>query len=102
MSAAPSKPVPTPGESCILEIKAVPGAPKSEVCGTLGEAIKIKVKAPAVEGKANEALLRFLSDTLDIPMRSLMLVKGDCSRFKRVKLTGLSLAEAQRRLLGAK
>lgn len=88
----------TPPLSCTLSIKAVPGAPRSEVCGWMGDAIKVKVQAPPVEGKANEALLRFLADKLDLPPRSVTLFRGDTSRHKLVKITGLGLEEVKRRL----
>lgn len=89
---------PTPVPSCMLAVKAVPGAPRSEVCGLLAEAVKIKVKAPPVEGKANEALLRFLSEELELPLRQLSLAKGDTSRHKLIRIVGLEEAEVRRRL----
>ena len=49
--------------SCTLAIKAIPNAPRSEVIGWLGEALKVKVHAPPVEGRANEVLCEFLADT---------------------------------------
>jgi uncharacterized protein (TIGR00251 family) len=91
---------PSAGGSCLLAIKAIPGASRSEVSGVFGEAIKVKVQAPPVEGRANEALLKFLAQSLDLPPRSLSLARGDTSRHKLVKVSGLSLAEARRRLLG--
>lgn len=91
-------PAPVAPPSCVIAIKAVPGAPRSEVSGMLGEAVKIKVQAPPVEGRANEALLRFLSEELELPLRNFSLLKGDTSRHKLVKVLGLTLPEAKARL----
>lgn len=85
-------------ESFTLAIKAQPGAPRSEVVGWLGEAVKVKVQAPPLEGRANEALVRFLAEQLDLPPRCVSLVRGDSSRQKLVRITGLERAEALRRL----
>jgi uncharacterized protein (TIGR00251 family) len=84
--------------SCTLAIKAIPGAPRDEVIGWLGDHLKVKVHAPAVEGKANEALLRFLAKQLGLPPRCLVLVRGDTARLKVVRVTGLSRDEVLRRL----
>lgn len=92
---------PAPRESapsCTLEIKAVPNAPRSEVVGWLGAALKVKVHAPALEGRANDELCSFLADALAVPRRAVTLLRGDTSRQKVVRLDGLTLAEAKRRL----
>jgi uncharacterized protein (TIGR00251 family) len=79
--------------SCTLAIKAIPNAPRSEVVGWLGEALKVKVHAPPVEGRANDALCEFLADTLGLPRRAVTVMRGDTSRQKLVRIDGLSLAE---------
>ncbi len=84
--------------SCRLEIKAVPNAPKSEVVGWLGDALKVKVQAPPVEGKANEALCSFLAETLGLPKRAVQFDRGASSRKKIVMIEGLALAEVVQRL----
>lgn len=83
---------------CTLELKTVPNAPRNEIAGWLGDALKIKVHAPALEGRANEALLEFLSEKLQLPRRSVSLVRGDKSRHKVVRIEGLSLDDAKIRL----
>jgi uncharacterized protein (TIGR00251 family) len=85
-------------ERCVLEIKAVPNAPRGEVCGWLGAALKVKVAAPPVEGRANAALCEFLAEALELPRRAVTVLHGDTSRFKRVSIDGLGLAEVKRRL----
>jgi len=77
--------------SCTLAIKAIPNAPRSEVVGWLGDALKVKVHAPPVEGRANEALCGFLADTLGLPRRAVTVLRGDTSRQKTVRLDGLTL-----------
>jgi hypothetical protein len=76
--------------SCRLEIKAVPNAPRTQVIGWLGEALKVKVHAPALEGKANEELCSFLAETLGLPKRSVRLLLGDTSRKKLLEIDGLT------------
>jgi hypothetical protein len=94
-----AKPPPSPAPpSCTLAIKAIPGAPKNQVCGWLGEALKVKIHAPPVEGRANDALVEFLAGALGVHRRAVTLVRGDLSRQKLVRIDGLTLAEAKRRL----
>jgi uncharacterized protein len=83
---------------CTLAVKAVPNAPRSEVIGWLGDALKIKVHAPALDGRANDALCEFLADELGLPKRAVTLVQGDKSRQKLVHIAGLTLDEAKTKL----
>jgi uncharacterized protein (TIGR00251 family) len=83
----------------LLRLRVVPNARRSEVVGVFGEAIKVKVQAPAVDGKANEALRDFLAERLGIPTRDIELVAGEKSRDKTLAITGLELEEARARLL---
>ena len=76
-----------------LEIKAVPNAPRSEVVGWLGDALKVKLHAPPVEGKANAELCSFLSGTLGLPKNAVRLDRGATSRKKIVVIEGLSAHE---------
>jgi uncharacterized protein (TIGR00251 family) len=76
--------------SCRLEIKAIPNAPKSEVVGWLGDALKVKVHAPPEEGKANAELCGFLAKTLGLPKGSIRLGRGASSRSKVLEIVGLS------------
>jgi uncharacterized protein len=69
------------------------------VVGEYGDAIRIKIQAPAVDGKANEALLDFLADCLQLPSGSIELVTGQKSRDKTIAIMGLSVEEARARLL---
>lgn len=69
--------------------------------GEHGAAIKIKLRAPAVEGKANAALRSFLAGELKISERAIVLERGQKSRDKLIRIEGLSEEDARRRLLGA-
>jgi uncharacterized protein (TIGR00251 family) len=67
--------------------------------GQHGDAIKIKLRAPAVKGKANAALRTFLAEKLKIPERALVLERGDKSREKTIRVEGLAEEEVRRLLL---
>jgi uncharacterized protein (TIGR00251 family) len=90
--------VATPLASCTLAIKAVPNAPRSAVVGWLGEALKVKVHAPALEGRANDELCEFLADALALPHRAVTVLQGDKSRQKILHISGLTLAEVRLKL----
>lgn len=83
---------------CILAVKATPNAPRSEILGWLGDALKVKVHAPPVEGRANEALCAFLADRFALPRRAVSVLRGDTSRQKLVRLEGLTLADLKAKL----
>jgi uncharacterized protein (TIGR00251 family) len=83
-----------------LELKVIPNAPRNEVAGWLGAALKIKIHAPALEGRANDELLGFLAERLGVPRRNLTLLRGDKSRRKVVHITGLDSAGVRRSLEG--
>jgi uncharacterized protein len=82
-----------------LTLRIVPNAKRNEVVGEYGEAVKIKVAAPAVEGKANEAVLEYLAEKLGIHRRDIALISGEKSRDKIVEVPDLDSAEARKRLL---
>ena len=65
-----------------------PGAKRSEFAGEHGGRIKLRLAAPAVEGKANEALVEFLADHFGVPRRNVRIVSGLKSRQKRVVVEG--------------
>ncbi|MGA8146087.1 MAG: DUF167 domain-containing protein [Gallionellaceae bacterium] len=71
-----------------LTLHVQPGARRSEVAGLHGEALKIRLAAPPIDGRANEALLRFIADVLEVPLRNVELRQGAQSRHKTVQVTG--------------
>ena len=76
----------------------IPGAEKPGVVGRYGKGWKLRVAAPPERGKANEATLDLLADTLGLATTSLRLVSGHGSRDKTVEVSGLTTDEAERRL----
>lgn len=84
-------------ENCLLSIKAVPNAARSEVVGWLGETLKIRLKAPPVDGKANAELCRFLAAELGLPKTAVTLVAGASTRQKRVEIRGCAMAALRER-----
>jgi uncharacterized protein (TIGR00251 family) len=82
-----------------LRVHLVPNAKIDKVVGEHGGAIKIKLRAPAVEGKANAALISFLAERLKVPARTIVLMRGQKSRDKVIRIDGLSEKDVRRRLL---
>jgi uncharacterized protein len=82
-----------------LRFHIVPNAKQDKIAGEYGGAIKIKLRAPAVEGKANTALRSFLAKELRIPQRNILLERGEKSREKLIRIEELSEEKARRRLL---
>ena len=73
-----------------LHLFIQPKSSKNEVVGSHNGLLKIKITAPPVDGKANECLVEFLSDILDIPKRDISIVRGETGRNKTVELTGVT------------
>ncbi len=69
-----------------LTVRVQPGANRSEVVGPHGDAIRIRVASPPVDGKANAELVRFLAEHLGVPARSVDIVRGHTNRTKVVRL----------------
>lgn len=65
-----------------IKIKAVPNSSKNEICGIYDNALKVKLKAPAVENKANEELVKFFSKLLKLPKSTVYLKSGNTSKLK--------------------
>ncbi len=79
-------------EGCLLILHVQPGAKRTEVAGAHGESLKIRLAAPPVEGRANQALVAWLGERLRIPKRDVTLVSGETSREKRVRVAGVDAA----------
>ncbi|MBQ3695503.1 MAG: YggU family protein [Alphaproteobacteria bacterium] len=76
---------------CRLQIRVQPNAKRSEWAGVWnGTHYKIALHAPAVDGKANEALIDFLSDYLKVPKRFVVIVSGQTNRCKTIEIQGLT------------
>ena len=70
----------------VLSLHVQPGAKRTEVAGTHGDALKIRLAAPPVDGKANAELLRFLADAFGVPRHAVALLRGESSRQKTVRI----------------
>ncbi len=77
-------------DGLVLLVHAQPGAKRSEVVGPFGDALKIRLAAPPIEGRANEELIRFLAVLLGATKRQVEIVSGPGSRRKRVRVSGVS------------
>ena len=84
----------------IITVHAVPRAAKDAVQGLHGDALKIRLHAPPVDGKANEALISFLSKMLNVPKGNISLKSGANQRRKIIAISGIGLPEAEKRLMG--
>lgn len=70
----------------ILQLHVQPGAKKTEVVGLHGDALKIKLAAPPIEGKANLILTKLLAERFAVPLKHVILVSGEHSRHKLVRI----------------
>jgi len=75
-----------------------PGARRSELAGVADGRLRVRLAAPPVEGRANEALVRFLAELLGVSREDVTVVAGGRSRRKLLRLTGVTVPEARRRL----
>lgn len=78
------------GKRLILILHIQPGAKRTEVVGPHGDALKIKLAAPPVEGAANAALLAFLAGVFGVPQRQVILRQGARSRRKIIEIEGMA------------
>jgi hypothetical protein len=85
-----------------IAVQVQPGAKKTEAVGLHGDALKLKLQAPPIEGRANEALVRYLADTLGVPRSAVEITHGHTNRRKvvEVKVEGLAPEAVAALLLG--
>ena len=79
------------GDVITLTLHVQPGAKRSGIAGLHGEALKLRLAAPPVEGRANEALLKLIAELFDVPLRQVELRQGGQSRHKVVAVTGSAI-----------
>ena len=84
-----------------LRLRVAPGAARPAVVGRHGDAWKVRVAAAPERGRANDAVLALLAETLELPRASVSLVSGGSSRDKIVELAGIDPDETDRRLARA-
>lgn len=85
-------------EGVLFSLKIQPRASKNEICGLQGDALKIRLTAPPVEGEANEACIRFIAQWLSVPRNMVRITSGLTGRNKTVLVTGVSKEDLQSRL----
>ncbi len=83
-----------------IRVKVQPGSSRDQVMGVKDGVVYLRVKEPPVGGKANQAVLRLLSETLGVSSSKIRLLHGHASRNKRVAVDGLSTEEVHRKLGG--
>lgn len=71
-------------------VRVQPRASKDEIAGVIGGALKVRLQAPAVENRANEALVEFLAHLLKTPKSAVRILSGDRSRTKRIEIRGVT------------
>lgn len=79
-------------------VKVVPRAPKNQIAGLEGDALKIRLNAPPVEGKANDALIAFLAATFGVARAQIEIVTGQVSRRKIVRVRGVTAKQIEAKL----
>ena len=81
------------GDGVVLDLHIQPGAKKTEVVGRHGDALKIRLAAPPVDGKANAALVAFIAAKVGAGRTAVEVVSGQTSRAKRVRVAGITAAD---------
>jgi uncharacterized protein len=81
-------------------VKVHPRARKNAITGTVGDALKLALTAPPVEGKANQAVIEFFADLFEIPRSSVTIASGETSRNKIVRISGMNRRVVKERLAG--
>jgi uncharacterized protein len=88
------------GKGISFAVKVQPRARKDAITGTVGDALKLSLTAPPVEGKANQALIEFLAEVFEITRSSITIASGESSRLKTVRISGVSRQTLEGRLRG--
>ncbi|HZX36348.1 MAG TPA: DUF167 domain-containing protein [Thermodesulfobacteriota bacterium] len=84
------------GDSLCLKIYVQPGASKSSISGEHDGYLKIRISSPPVEGKANEALVEFLSDAFDVKKSRIEILEGLKSRKKLLRISGVTMKDVEK------
>ncbi len=82
-------------------VRVQPRASRNAIAGEMGDALKIALTAPPVEGKANEACVEFLANLLKVPRSPVTIASGESSRNKVVRIAGMRASEVEQRLRAA-
>jgi uncharacterized protein (TIGR00251 family) len=91
-------PIQESAKGITFAVKVHPRARRDAITGVVGDALKLALTAPPVEGKANQAVIEFFADLFAIPRSSVTIASGETSRNKVVRFTGISKRQAEQRL----
>ncbi|MBK7685966.1 MAG: YggU family protein [Rhodocyclaceae bacterium] len=86
------------GGALVLTLHIQPAAKKTEIVGVHGDALKIRLAAPPVDGKANAALIKFIAAQLGVSKNSVTLISGDTARAKRLRVVGVDMSAVRQQL----
>jgi uncharacterized protein len=89
-------------ESATFTVKIYPHAKQNAITGEIGDALKLSLTAPPVDGKANDACIEFFAKLLNLPRSSVTIASGQISRKKAIRIAGLSADELRKRLSDAR
>ena len=81
-----------------FQVKVHPRARKNAITGVVGDALKLALTAPPVEGRANEAVIAYLAEFLNVARSSVTIAAGESSRQKLIRIAGLSAAQVEQKL----
>jgi uncharacterized protein (TIGR00251 family) len=87
-------------QGAAFAVRVQPRARRNAIVGELGDALKLALTAPPIEGRANEACIEFLAEFLKVPRSSITIAAGETSRNKVIRIVGVSADELRRRLHG--
>jgi uncharacterized protein (TIGR00251 family) len=87
-------------DGVLLSIKLQPRASVNQIGEVMGNELRVKVTAPPVDSAANEALVRFLAETLDCGRNKVELVRGQTSRHKTIRVHGMTAEDVMKRMGG--
>jgi uncharacterized protein (TIGR00251 family) len=85
---------------CVIDVRVVPRASRTEIVGMIGNALKVRLAAPPVDGAANAELQRLIAKAFDVSRSSVEIVAGEASKLKRLRIHGVSQADLDRILSG--
>jgi uncharacterized protein len=86
------------GGAVAFAIKVHPRAKKNAITGELGDALKVSLTSPPIDGRANQACIEFFAKLLKVPRSSVTIASGQTSRTKIIRVAGLSADEVRKRI----
>ena|SRR5437016_10790296 len=94
-------PIQQTAKGVTFAVKVHPRARKNAITGIVGDALKLALTAPPVEGKANQSVIEFFAEVFEIPRASVTIASGETSRLKILRIAGLSRDAVEQRLAQA-